>query len=196
MNNKIILVGGGGHCRSCIDVIEQESRFEIAGIIDNNKQIGSKILNYEIIGRDNDLKNLKKDYKYALITVGQIKSSNIRQNLFSLLKTIGYELPIVTSPYAYVSKHSQINSGTIIMHHAFINSNVQIGYNCIINTKAIIEHDVTIHENCHISTGAIINGGVIVNKNTFLGSSSVCIENVQTDSDDFIKANSIYKGCK
>ena len=29
-----ILIGGGGHCKSVIDVIEQEAKFEIAGIVD------------------------------------------------------------------------------------------------------------------------------------------------------------------
>jgi len=33
MKEKIILIGGGGHCKSCIDVIEQEGRFIIAGIV-------------------------------------------------------------------------------------------------------------------------------------------------------------------
>ena len=35
MKEKIILIGGGGHCRGlCIDVIEQDGRFDIAGIVD------------------------------------------------------------------------------------------------------------------------------------------------------------------
>jgi hypothetical protein len=33
-SNKTMTCGGGGHCRSCIDVIEQQGRFAIAGIID------------------------------------------------------------------------------------------------------------------------------------------------------------------
>ncbi len=32
---KIILIGAGGHVRSCIDVIEQSKKYEIFGLIDN-----------------------------------------------------------------------------------------------------------------------------------------------------------------
>jgi hypothetical protein len=32
--NSIFLIGGGRHCKSCIDVIEQEGLFDIAGILD------------------------------------------------------------------------------------------------------------------------------------------------------------------
>ena len=49
---KILLIGGGGHCKSVIDVIEQEERFEIAGIVDKPKLLGSKVLGYPIIGND------------------------------------------------------------------------------------------------------------------------------------------------
>ena len=34
MNQKLILIGGGGHCRYCIDVIEQEGKYQICGIED------------------------------------------------------------------------------------------------------------------------------------------------------------------
>ena len=35
---KIILIGAGGHCASCIDVIENEKKYEIIGLIDNIKK--------------------------------------------------------------------------------------------------------------------------------------------------------------
>ena len=37
---KIILVGAGGHAVSCIDVIRQEKKFKISGLVDNKKVSG------------------------------------------------------------------------------------------------------------------------------------------------------------
>ena len=68
MKESIILVGGGGHCKSCIDVIEEEGRFSIKGIIDLPEKKGEKILGYPIIGSDDDLEKLSKAYHYLLIT--------------------------------------------------------------------------------------------------------------------------------
>ena len=31
---SIVLIGGGGHCRSCIDVVEEEDKHRIVGIVD------------------------------------------------------------------------------------------------------------------------------------------------------------------
>ncbi|UEB50194.1 PglD-related sugar-binding protein [Campylobacter curvus] len=39
----IVLVGGGGHCKSVIDVIELENKFKILGIIDTAENVGKKI---------------------------------------------------------------------------------------------------------------------------------------------------------
>ena len=193
MKNKpyIILIGGGGHCRSVIDVIELENKYIIAGIIDNNLEIGTKILDYEVIGNDNDLEKFQEKYKYAIITIGQIKTSQIRRDLFNILQKFNYILPTIISPLAYVSKHSKIQEGTIIMHNAFINVNVKIGQNCIINTKALIEHDVIIENNCHISTGAIINGGTIVKENIFVGSNATTKEYIEVNK--FVKAGSLIR---
>ncbi|EDM23165.1 NeuD/PglB/VioB family sugar acetyltransferase [Caminibacter mediatlanticus] len=189
---EIILVGGGGHCKSVIDVIEQEGKFEIAGVIDNNLNLGDKVLNYEIIGCDDDLKNLRKKYEFAIVTVGQIKSPNIRIKLFNLLKELKFKLPIIISPRSYVSKYTEIGEGTVIMHDALINAGAKIGKNCIINTKALIEHDSIVEDNCHISTGAIVNGNCLIKKNTFIGSNSLVVNNLTVETG-FYKAGSLIK---
>ncbi|MCK5110888.1 MAG: NeuD/PglB/VioB family sugar acetyltransferase [Arcobacteraceae bacterium] len=189
--NEIILVGGGGHCKAVIDIIELEDKFTIAGIIDKKELIGQYILGYKIIGCDDDLEKLFEKYKYAIVTVGQIKTNTLRVNLFNQLKDIGYNLPIIKSPLAYISKHSNIGDGTIIMHQALVNANTKIGNNCIINTKALIEHDCMIEDSCHISTACVINGGVVVKKDTFVGSNVTTKEYIEVDG--FIKAGSLQK---
>jgi sugar O-acyltransferase (sialic acid O-acetyltransferase NeuD family) len=188
---NILLIGGGGHCKSVIDVIEQENKFKISGIIDKKELKGRNILGYEIIGSDEDLHILFNEYKYAFITIGQLKSNLIRVELFNKLKEIGFILPVIKSPLSYVSQHASIDEGTIIMHHAFINADVKIGKNCIINTKALIEHDSVIENNCHISTASVLNGGVTVEENTFFGSNATSKEYIACHG--FIKAGSIVK---
>jgi len=191
--NKIILIGGGGHCKSTIDVIEQEGEFQIAGIVDKAKLLGSKILGYKVIGNDFDLENLAKKYRYALITVGQIKSASLRVKLYNLTKKYGFLLPRIVSPRAYVSKHSKIGNGTIVMHDAIVNANVSIGYNCIINSKALIEHDCFVANHNHISTNTIINGGVRIESECFIGSSVTTNNNIIIKKKSFIKAGSLVR---
>ena len=193
MKNKIILIGGGGHCKACIDVIEAEGTYEIAGILDKPENKGQRVLRYSVIGGDDLIVSLAKDYKYFLITLGQLKTPDRRIELFDKIRALGVTTPVVISPRAYVSKYADINEGTIVMHNAIINADAKIGRNCIINTGAIVEHDAVIEDNCHISTGAIVNGGVIIRKNTFFGSGAIAREYIAIRSNSFIKAHSLIK---
>jgi len=188
---EILLIGGGGHCRSVIDVIEQECRFEIAGIVDKPEFLGTNVLGYSVIGNDCDLDSLAKKYQYALITAGQIKSPLLRIKLFNLAVKAGFKLPQIISPSAYVSKHSSIGKGVVVMHNAIVNVCASIGDNCIINTKALVEHDCLISEHCHISTNATINGGVTVKSGCFVGSGVTTKELITISENSFIKAGSI-----
>jgi len=189
MKSVVILIGGGGHCKSCIDVIEQTSKYRIAGIVDVPEKLHQKILGYEVIGTDDDLHGLVKEYGNCLVTIGQIKSPATRIRLFKLLKGLGANLPVIVSPLAHVSEHASLGDGTIVMHHALINAGASVGRNCIINSKALVEHDAVIGDHCHISTGAVVNGGVRIGSETFFGSSAVSRENVEIGKKSVIECN-------
>jgi sugar O-acyltransferase (sialic acid O-acetyltransferase NeuD family) len=190
---KILLIGNGGHCKSVIDVIEQEGQFKIAGIIGTSKSVGTDVLGYKVIGDDSDLKSLSKIYTYALVAVGQIQSPETRIKLFNLLIKLGFVLPNIVSPRAYVSNHAIIGNGTIIMHNVVINANAVIGDNCIINSKALIEHDTIIHNHCHISTNATINGNVVIEECCFIGSGVVTKNSIKIKKNSFVKAGTLVK---
>lgn len=190
---SLILVGGGGHCKAVIDVIEAGGIFQIAGIIDKPSLLGSQVLGYDVIGTDDDLPELRKKYDYALVTVGQIKTPNIRMNLFAQLKALGFTLPTIVSPRSYVSKHAEVGEGSVIMHDAMVNVGVEIKRNCIINSKALIEHDAKVGDHCHISTSVTLNGSVTVEQGSFVGSGAVTREGVVISKMSFIKAGSLVK---
>ena len=184
--HKIILIGGGGHCKSCIDVIEQEGKYQIAGIVDVPEKLHQKILGYEIIGTDEELPLMAKQCSNFLVTIGQIRSANKRILLFNRLRELGARFPVIFSPLSYVSKHATVAKGTIVMHHALVNAGAKVGANCIINTKALIEHDAVIEDHCHIATAAIVNGGVKIKSETFLGSNAVTRGYVVVGEKSFI----------
>lgn len=188
---NLILIGGGGHCKSCIDVIEAENKYKIIGIVDIKEKVQQKILNYKIIASDEDLPNLIKECKNFLITIGQIKNAARRIEKFNYLKNLGAKFPVIISPKSYVSKYAKVKEGTIIMHNVFINSKATIGKNCIINTSALIEHDVIIGDNCHISTASTINGECVLGEKIFVGSNSVIANNVSIAKDTIIGAGSV-----
>ena len=186
MKASILLIGGGGHCRACVDVLEQEGRFQIEGVVERNGGPREAVLGYPVLGTDEDLIQFRKNYEFALVTVGQIRSANTRQRLFEKLCELGYKLPVIVSPRAYVSPHAKLGSGTIVMHDALVNAGAHVGENCILNSKSLIEHDAVIGDHCHISTGSILNGETQIGQESFVGSGVVVREGVRVGARSLV----------
>ena len=168
----ILLLGAGGHARACIDVIEQEARFSVTGLVGLPHEVGTVILGYSVLGTDADVPGLLRDGAHALVSLGQIKTAEQRMRLFDLLERDGRTLPVIVSPRAYVSPHAVVGAGSIVMHGAVVNANAVVGRNCIINSQALVEHDAVIGDHCHVATAAAINSGVRVGAGSFIGSNS------------------------
>lgn len=190
-SKKLLLIGAGGHAKSCIDVIENSRTYTIGGLIGLPDELGITINGYEVIGIDSELYKLSKKYTYALISIGQVKNHKPRYELFNKALTAGFKLVTILAPSAYVSKRSSLGEGTLVSHGAVINSMVNIGVNCIINSNSLVEHDAQIGNHCHISTGAIINGQVSIGHGSFIGSGAVVREGVSIGKNVFVGAGKI-----
>ncbi len=188
---KIILIGGGGHCKACIDVIETTGEYKITGILDLPGNVGKEILGYEITGTDDNIPGLVNDNTLFLITLGQISISSNRKKMFETVKKSGGKLATIISKNAYVSKYSQIGEGTIIMHQTLINANAKIGNNCIINNKALIEHDAVIGDHTHVSTAATVNGECKIGSNCMIGSKAVIKHGISITNNVLIGAGAV-----
>ena len=187
----LILVGGGGHCKSVIDVAESAG-YTILGILDKPEEVGKKVLNYKIIGIDDDIPQYVDKAEFV-ITVGQIKSSAIRKKIAERIEAAGGKLATIIASDATVSKYATIGEGTVILHKCVVNADARIGKNCIINTMANIEHEVEIGDFCHISTGVMVNGMTKVGDDTFIGSGSVLYNCIEVPSNSIIPAGTIVR---
>lgn len=183
MKKPLVLVGGGGHCKSVIEAAESAG-YSILGVLDMPEEVGKTILSTKVIGTDDDIPTYVDKAEFV-ITVGFIKNPATRIKLYNRIKEVGGKLATVIASTAHVSKYAEIGEGTVVLHQAFVNADAKVGCNVILNNFTNIEHDAVIGDQCHISTGAMINGECKVGKNCFIGSQSV-LANCITIGDDII----------
>ena len=50
----LILIGGGGHCKSVIEAAESAG-YRILGILDKPEEVGKTVLSTKVIGVDDDI---------------------------------------------------------------------------------------------------------------------------------------------
>ena len=160
-----------------IDVAECAG-FTILGVLSKPEEVGRHVLDYQVIGTDDDMEKYVDEAEF-IVTVGQIKSPDLRIELHKKIERVGGRLATIISPKAHVSKYATIGEGAVVMHHAVVNADAKIGCGCIINTFANIEHDAVIGDYCHISTGAMVNGGCKVARGSFIGSGALISNQVE-----------------
>ena len=187
----LILIGGGGHCKSVIEVAESTG-CQILGVLDVPEEVGKDVLAYKVIGTDDDIPSYVDKAEFV-ITVGFIKNPAVRIKLFNKVKEAGGKLATLIASTAHVSQYATIGEGTVVMHQAFVIAGAQVGSNVILNTFTNIEHDAVIGDQCHISTGTMVNGDCKVGNNCFIGSQSVLANGVAIGDDIIVGAGSLVR---
>ncbi|MFC4161594.1 NeuD/PglB/VioB family sugar acetyltransferase [Chitinimonas lacunae] len=189
----LVLVGGGGHCHACIDVVELAGHWHIAGVLDRELAVGTEVLGYPVLGDDERIEELAAKGCAFLIALGQIRTASVRQSLYQRIVAARGRLVTVVSPLAYVSRHARLGVGTIVMHHAVVNACAEIGANTIINTRALVEHDARIGDHCHIATAAVVNGGAEVGTASFVGSQAVLFQGAVVAPGSVVGAGTVVR---
>ncbi len=192
MKPKIVLVGGGGHCKVVASIFKEKDEFEIVGISDLGDNVGKTVLGIPVKYTDFQLKNLyDSGVKSAIVTLGSVGDPEKRVRLFKLLKETGFNLPVVISKYAIVSEDVKIGEGTVIMPGVIINPGTVIGKNVIINTGSIIEHDCVIGDHVHIAPGVVLSGGVKIGCCSHIGTGAIVIQNISIGKNAIIGAGAV-----
>ena len=189
---KLVLLGAGGHCESVLDVILSRQEFDDIAILDRPEKVGQDIFGIPIVGTDEKLAQLyAQGYRYAFITVGSIKNTDLRRRLYDLAFYAGFEFINVIDQSAILAKDVRLGKGIFIGKKAVINSGVNISDQTIINTGAIIEHNCFVGMFSHVSVGAVICGSVTIGKDCFIGANATIIQEVQIGKNAIIGAGSV-----
>lgn len=194
MKEEIILIGGGGHAKVIIDALKGQNKFSIFGILDNNIPAGKDVLGIKVLGDDSLLEDLfEKGIKKAFICVGSVGDVSTRQKIYKRVKAIGYELPYIIHPQAYVADSIFVGEGSFLAAGVIINPGTKIGKNVIINTKASVDHDCDIGDFVHIAPGSILGGNINIGNNVHVGMGAIVVQGVVIKENAFIKARELVK---
>lgn len=192
---KIVLIGGGGHCRSVLDVTLRINAFDEIVITDSGIPAGTQIMGCEVVGGDERLPQLfEEGFRYAFPAVGSIEDTDLRQTLFRRASKIGFLFPNLVDPSAVIGTDVTFGYGIFVGKQAVVNAGTVIEDMAIINTGAVIEHGCHIGSFSHISVGAALCGGVSVENGVFVGSHATAVQGTRIGRGSVIGAGALVLG--
>lgn len=168
--SAVLIFGGGGHGKSLIELIRAGGNHAIAGVIDDQKPLGSLVLGVPVIGRSEDLARLyQSGYRMMINAVGGIGDISSRIAVFERGRAAGFSFPTVVHPTAFIEASATLGEGAQVFPQAYLGSDARLGFGVIVNTGAIVSHDCALGDYVNLSPGAILAGEVRVGEATLIG---------------------------
>ncbi len=177
--NAIVVVGGGGHAKVVISILQKMKSYRIVGYTDM-KDKGS-ILGVSYLGSDSELGKvaLEQNGLNAVLAVGQVGLGKQRYELWEHIHSHDLSLPRIVSPGAIVNEGVSGGEGATVMDGAVINAGTSLGIGAIVNTNSTIEHDVVLEDWVHVAPGATVCGGVSIGRFSMIGAGATVIEGMK-----------------
>jgi sugar O-acyltransferase (sialic acid O-acetyltransferase NeuD family) len=156
---NVVVFCAGPQTRVIIDILKDQPKFNIVGLIDSVQDIGSDFYGHTIIGRQNELSKLCNDYDFNSGIVG-LGDNYLREKVVVeiLEQKKDFNFISAISKFASISNTSRIGIGSVIMPGVVVNSEALVGDFCVINTNSSLEHNCLIENFSSLSAGVTTGG--------------------------------------
>ena len=185
MNNKIALVGGGGHGKVCASIAEEHG-YEVCFFDDAYPSVAA-CGKWQVVGTSNDLISQRSSFGGAFVAIG---NCDAREKVQSRLVDSGFNILSLISPTSSIHKSVKVGEGVLVVGNACINIDSVIEDGVIINTNASVDHDCHISSFAHICPGVSIAGEVSVGHGSWIGIGCSVIQQIQIGSNVTVGAGS------
>lgn len=154
---KLLILGAGGHGQVVGEIAEATNLYADIKFLDDTSQAPN------VIGKLEDYQAFADQFEHAIVALG---NNSLRLEWLDKLVKVGYRIPVLSHPTAYISPSANLLLGTVVEAKAVVNTKAVVHKGSIIDVGAIVDHDATIEEGCHIDCGAIIKAYVRVEGGT------------------------------
>jgi UDP-perosamine 4-acetyltransferase len=185
---RVLLVGAGGHARVCIEAFVDQD-ITVVGAVSADGT-GLDDLGVPMLGREDDVDRIAARLEVTGICVAS-GANDVRRRLGSSLLAAGHALATAVSGSAVVSRTAELAPGAQLIAGAVVNAATTIGTGTIVNTNASVDHDCAVGDYVHIAPGVAIGGTVTIGDRAFLGIGSRVLPGRSIGADAVVGAGAV-----
>jgi sugar O-acyltransferase (sialic acid O-acetyltransferase NeuD family) len=176
---NIVVIGGGGHARVVISLINKLPDYRLLGFTDIVTK--KDILSAPYLGDDGVLESVLREHDQccAALGIGNTMISNLRLERAKALVEMGFELPVLISPTSVINEDVDIGEGTVVCDSAVVMTGTRVGMACILNTDCLIDHECHVGDGVHLAPASVLCGGVKVRELAMIGAGAVVIQGLE-----------------
>jgi len=184
---RVVIIGGGGHAKVVIEALRAAGFPSPIGILDPCPP-ALVVHGVTVLGGNEALEQLRvQGASAAVVALGD---NGLRQQVGDRLTALGFALPPVLHPAAYLSPSAVVMQGVVVMARACLGPDAIIGRLTIVNTGAVVEHDNRLGQAAHVAPGCALAGGVLVGDRALVGAGTAVRPGITIGADAVVGAGS------
>ena len=183
--SSLLIVGGGGHAKVVAETALASGIATTLAFLDDRCASWCpppSLLGWPVIGPL--VLSLKPEtttqYDAAVVAIGNAAT---RLHWIQQLQDVGYHLPVLIHPTAWVSPSAQLGPASVVLAQVTVQAQASIGTGAILNTGCSVDHDAQIADGVHICPGTRLAGHVTVGARSWIGIGTSVIQQVSIGSD-------------
>lgn len=164
--SRLLLMGAGGHGKVVAEAAVACGQWAEIAFLDGLYPGHSRALDWPVVGSDREAAVFLSDYPEIFVALGD---NHLRTTKIADLVKVGFRIPVIVHPAAWVSPSAKLGDGTVVVAGAVVNAGANLGFGCIVNTGATVDHDCRLADGVHISPGAHVGGDSTIGAYTWIG---------------------------
>ena len=182
---ELVIIGAGGHALSVADAAISSGWTAISFYSPDGK--GPTPLAGQVLTSLESLEATKTAFALGVGT--NHERENSWEKVVQGLR--GAELTTIVHATAWVSPHSTVHEGAVILAQASVGPGSTVGFGALLNTGASLDHDSSLASFGSLGPGARSGGNVHIGERTMVGMQAGILQGVTVGSDSIIGAHSL-----
>lgn len=167
---EMVIIGSSGPAKVMLDLLQQENKHRVVGILDDVRPVGTTMLGVPVLGRIEEAAAIcgERRITKALIGLADIGDRmKAVERLSALVPALEYIQAV--HPKATVGAEVKLGPGAVVMAGAVVHAGSRIAAHGVVGANATIDHDCSIGAFVSIAAGANIGGGSSIGSGTAVG---------------------------
>jgi len=182
MNNKVIIIGAGGHAKVVADAVRMSGAKVLGFLDDDASKHGQAFAKSTVLGDVASYRQYAHEASY-IIAIG---SGEIRKRISERLD--GVEWYTAIHPSAVIAEDVVLGEGSFVGALSVISPDSKIGKHTILNTRSVVEHDCAVGDYTHVAPAATLCGDSSVGDLCWIGAGSTVINGLSVCDDVMVGA--------
>lgn len=156
MKDRLFIFGTGAHARKVFHYAEACGH-EVVGFVDENAAAQPPILGVQVFHAAS--LRAPKAGEAMFVAIGR---TDVRMRLMDYLASVGWVLPALVHPSAWMAPDVQLGPGVLVAAGAVVETASVVERGAIVDIGVLVDHECQIGAFCHLKPGEVFGPSAVV----------------------------------